>query len=87
MRRKARPAAPQLRAELAEVEEIMIRQAAVSPVMAAGYRARAAAIRDGGDVRLAGWEVPGWARGHFGMYDRLVLGTDNVLRPDPAFHG
>jgi len=83
VRRKGRPSAPQLREELAEAAELMAGQVeAVSAEAAEGYRARAARIRDGGEVRCAGWQVPDWARGAFGMYDRLVLGADDILRPD-----
>jgi hypothetical protein len=92
VRWKARPTRAALREELADFSEDHAAGWASSSdpafqAVGAGYRRHAQRIRDGAEIHLSGWEVPRWARGTFRMDDFLVLGEDNILRPDPRFSG
>jgi hypothetical protein len=92
MRWKARPTLAAVREELAADAEARaeVYSDFGSPDFAAitaSCRKRAQEIRDGAEIRIAAWELPAWARGGFAMYDFVVLGEDNILRPDPRFSG
>jgi hypothetical protein len=86
MRPKRRPSAPELRAELAGLPRYMAGVAAQvgAAGVAAGYRAQAAAIERGDEIRLRAWGLPDWLAGTYHPDTWLILGADNVLRINPA---
>ena len=87
VRRKAQASPVQLRKELAQerdrLAESFVSLAPESRALGAGYAQHAQGIGDGAEVRACGWELPDWARGSSGMYQRVILGADDILRHDP----
>lgn len=86
MRPKRRPAAPELRAELTGLPAWLagVAERLGAAGVAAGFRARAAAIERGDEIRLRAWNLPDWLSGAYPPDAWLILGTDDVLRIDPA---
>ena len=86
MRRKGRPAAPELRAELTSLPLYMAGVAAWvgAAGVAAAFRSRAEAIERGEEIRLRMWDLPDWLAGGYHSDMWLILGADDVLRIDPA---